>query len=156
MTLDGRVRQILMHGLMFVLVGLVWGIVVPTTPYPRLALVAHIQLTANGLLYIVLAVLMFTVPNRVGPKSAWVMLLSAWLTWPMLLSQAANAWWGTTQMLPIAGAQAGVSGGEPWQERVLIVTHAVAGSGLLIAWLLLVAGFCRGDNDSAVGVRRTC
>lgn len=150
MTLESRVRQILMHGLMFELVGLVWGIVVPTTPYPRLALVAHIQLTGNGLLYIVLAVLLLTVPHRVGPKSAWVMLLSAWLTWPMLISQAANAWWGTTQMLPIVGSQAGVSGGEPWQERVLIVSHAVAGSGLLTAWLLLVAGFWRGDSASAV------
>jgi hypothetical protein len=150
MTLERRARQILMHGLMFVLVGLVWGIVVPTTPYPRLALVAHIQLTGNGLLYIAMAVLLLTVPNRVGLKSAWVMLLSAWLTWPMLISQAANAWWGTTQMLPIAGAQAGVSGDEPWQERVLIITHVVAAGGVIIAWLLLVAGFWSGDSASAV------
>lgn len=150
MTFERRVRQILMHGLMFVMVGLVWGIVVPTTPHPRLALVAHIQLTGNGLLYTVLAVLLLSVPSRVGPKSAWIMLLSAWLTWPMLISQAVNAWWGTMRMLPIAGAQAGVSGGEPWQEQVLIATHVVASIGILVAWALLIAGFWQADSAAAI------
>jgi hypothetical protein len=49
MSIHSSSRQILIHGLMLVLVGLVWGLVVPNTPYPRLALGAHIQFETNGL-----------------------------------------------------------------------------------------------------------
>ena len=48
-------KQILIHGMLFILVGLLWGLVVPHTPYPRLALDAHIGFEGSGLLYIVLA-----------------------------------------------------------------------------------------------------
>ena len=141
MSVYNRSRQILIHGLTLVLVGLVWGFVVPHTPHPRLALGAHIQLVTNGLLFIVMATLLLKLPHNVGPKSAGVMLLAAWLTWPMALSEAANAWWGTTQMLPIAANQAGATGGAAWQELVVKLTHIGAGLGLVAAWALLVAGF---------------
>src|SRR5690348_11577560 len=109
-------RQILIHGLMLVMAGLLWGFVVPHTPHPRLALVAHVQFVSNGLLVMVMAVLLLKLPHLVGPKSIGVMLLATWLIWPMAISEAANAWWGTTQMLPIAAGQAGATGGLPWQE----------------------------------------
>lgn len=148
MEVDRRGRRILMQGLSMVLVGLLWGFIVPITPYPRLALGAHIQLESNGVLFSVLALLLLTLPNRVGPKSAGVMLLSAWLTWAMALSEMANAWWGTTQILPIAAEQAGATGGEPWQELVVKLTHIGAGLGLLVAWTLLVVGFAKPPNEA--------
>jgi hydroxylaminobenzene mutase len=40
---------------MLVLVGLVWGLFVPATPFPRLALGAHVQFVTNGILFIVIA-----------------------------------------------------------------------------------------------------
>ncbi len=148
MTVQRGSRQILLHGLAFVLVGLVWGFCVPMTPFPRLALVAHIQLTGNGLLFIVLAMLLLLLPNRVGTKSIWVMLVAVWLTWAMILSQVANAWWGTNQMLPIAAEQAGAAGGEPWQELIVKLAHVAAGLGLLVAWALLVVGFIKRPDDA--------
>lgn len=144
-------RQILMHGLALVLVGLVWGLVIPKTPYPRLALGAHIQFETNGLLFIVLAVLLLKLPHSVGSKSVWVMVLSVWLTWFMALSEAANAWWGTTQMLPIAASQAGATGGERWQELVVTLTHISAGIGLIVAWALLIVGFMKKTETSGSG-----
>lgn len=144
-------RQILMHGLALVLVGLVWGLVIPNTPYPRLALGAHIQFETNGLLFIVLAVLLLKLPHSVGSKSVWVMVLSVWLTWFMALSEAANAWWGTTQMLPIAASQAGATGGERWQELVVTLTHISAGIGLIVAWALLIVGFMKKTETSGSG-----
>lgn len=143
MSVHSSSRQILIQGLMLVLVGLVWGIVVPHTPYPRLALGAHIQLVTNGLLIIVLAVLLLTLPHRVGRRSLWVMLMAVALTWAMGLSEVANAWWGTIQMLPIAAAQAGATGGTAWQELVVKLTHIGAGLGLIAAWSLLLIGFLR-------------
>jgi (hydroxyamino)benzene mutase len=136
-------RQILIHGMTFILVGLLWGLVVPHTPYPRLALDAHIGFEGSGLLYIVLAVLLLKLPHRIGCKSIGVMLLSAWLTWIMLLSEVANAWWGTIQMLPIAAHQAGATGGTPWQELTVKLAHIVAGLVLIAAWTLLIIGFVR-------------
>lgn len=144
-------RQILIHGIALVLVGLVWGLVIPNTPYPRLALGAHIQFETNGLLFIVLAVLLLKLPHSVGSKSVWVMVLSVWLTWFMALSEAANAWWGTTQMLPIAASQAGATGGERWQELVVTLTHISAGIALIVAWALLLVGFVKNTDTSGSG-----
>ena len=143
MNIENRSRQILIHGLLLVMVGLFWGFVVPLAPHPRLALGAHIQFVTNGLLFIVMASMLLKLPHTVGPRSAWVMLIAAWLTWPMALSEAANAWWGTTQMLPIAASQAGATGGAAWHELVVKLTHIAAGLGLVVAWGLLVAGFLK-------------
>lgn len=143
MEIQERSRHILIHGLLLVMAGLLWGFVVPQTPYPRLALGAHIQFVTNGLLIIVMGALLLKFSHNVGSKSVLVMLLAAWLTWPMALSEAANAWWGTTQMLPITAGQAGAKGGAPWQEMVVKLTHITAGLGLVLAWGLLVAGFMR-------------
>lgn len=138
---------------MLVMVGLVWGFFVPHTPFPRLALGAHIQLVANGLLLIIMAVLLMALPHRVGPKSAGVMVMSAWLTWAMGLSEVCNAWWGTTQMLSIAGGQAGAMGGLAWHELVVKLTHIAAGLGLVAAWALLIIGFLNWSDSEGVSQR---
>ena len=144
MSVHGGSRQILIHGMVLVLVGLVWGLAVPGTPHPRLALGAHIQLVTNGMLLVVLATAMLTLPHSVvGLKSVRVMVVAAWSTWAMAMSEVANAGWGTAQMLPIAASQAGATGGEPWQELVVALTHIAAGLGLIVAWALLVVGFLK-------------
>lgn len=134
-------RRILMHGMLLVLVGLLWGVPVPAVPHPRLALGAHIQLVTNGML---LATALLALPNRAGPKSVWVMQLAAFLTWAMALSEVANSWWGTREMLPIAAGEAGATGGASWPELIVTLTHLGAGFGLIAAWSLLVVGFLRG------------
>lgn len=136
-------RRILMHGLALVMVGLLLGMVVPATPHPRLALGAHIQFITNGMLILAMATLLLTLPHRVGAKSLRIMEASACFTWLMAISEVANAWWGTKQTLPIAASQAGVSGGERWQELVVTLAHLGAGVGLIVAWGLLVVGFLR-------------
>jgi (hydroxyamino)benzene mutase len=136
-------RQILIHGMALVLVGLVWGFVVPLTPYPRLALGAHLQFETNGMLYIVLAILLLALPHRVGDNSVFVMRLSVWAAWSMAASEAANAWWGAARMMPIAASQAGAKGAEPWQELVLLLTHISAAAGLILSWILLMVGFIK-------------
>ena len=153
MSTPARSRPILVHGLMLVMVGLLWGFVVPHTPYPRLALGAHIQLVTNGMLLMIMAVLLLALPHQVGPKSAAVMVLAAWLTWAMGLSEVANAWWGTTQMLPITAGQAGATGGLAWQELVVKLAHIAAGLGLVAAWALLVIGFLKRPDPAPVSQR---
>jgi (hydroxyamino)benzene mutase len=141
--IQSRSRQVLLQGLLLVMAGLLWGFAVPLTPFPRLALVAHIQFMVNGLLLIALATLLLKLPHQVGPRSAGAMVVASWLVWPMVLSQAANAWWGTNQVLPLAAQQAGATGGAAWQELAMKGTHLVAGLALAVAWGLLVAGFVK-------------
>jgi hydroxylaminobenzene mutase len=143
MSVHSGSRQILIHGMVLVLVGLIWGVIVPATPHPRLALGAHIQFVINGMLFIILAIALLALPHSVGLKSVWIMVVAVWLTWAMAISEVANSWWGTTQMLPIAAGQAGATGGEPWQELIVKLTHIGAGLGLIIAWLLMVVGFLK-------------
>jgi hypothetical protein len=149
MTIQSGSRQLLIHGMLLVLVGLVWGLVVPGTPYPRLALGAHIQLVSNGMLFILQATALLALPHSVALKSVWLMVGAAWLTWTMALSEVANSWWGTLQPLAIAASQAGATGGEPWQELILKLTHIGAGLGLIIAWSLLVFGFLKHPSSTA-------
>jgi len=143
MTIERGGRQVLLHGLAMIFAGLLFGFLVPQTRYPRLAVGAHNEFETNGLLFIATAIILLKLPHRVGPKSMWVILLSAWLTWTMALSEAANAWWGTTQLLSVAGAQAGATGGKPWQELVVKLTHIGAGFSLIATWVLVLVGFVK-------------
>ena len=143
MTIQTGGRQILIHGLALILAGLVWGLAPPLTPFPLLALGAHIQFVTNGMLFVLLAVLLLKLPHSVGRKSVWVMLVSAWLTWLMALSETANAWWGANQMLPIAAKQAGATGAAPWQELVVKLCHLPAALGLILSLALLILGFVK-------------
>lgn len=151
MTTANGSRQILIHGMTFILVGLLWGLVVPHTPYPRLALSAHIQFEVSGVLFMVMSIALLALPHRVGRKSIWVMLLSVWLVWVMVLSEVANAWWGANQILSIAAHQAGAPGAAPWQELIVTLAHIVGGLILIVAWILLLIGFIRREPIASGG-----
>ena len=143
MTIQTGGKQILIHGLALILAGLLWGFAPSLTPYPRLAVGAHIQFETNGLLFAVLGILPLKLPHSIGGKAVRVMVVSAWLTWLMALSEVANAWWGANQMLPVAAGQAGAAGAAPWQELVVKLCHVPAALGLILSVLLLIIGFVR-------------
>ncbi len=143
MTVQTGGKQILIHGLALILAGLLWGFAPSLTPYPRLAVGAHIQFETNGLLFVVFGILLLKLHHSVGGRAVWVMVVSAWLTWLMALSEVANAWWGANQMLPVAAGQAGAAGAAPWQELVVKLCHVPAALGLILSLLLLIVGFVR-------------
>jgi hydroxylaminobenzene mutase len=147
-TVHNGGKQILLHGLTLILAGLIFGFAPPVATYPRLALGAHIQFVTNGMLMVVLAIVVLHVPSRVGVKTVRVMLISASLTWFIALSEAANAWWGANQMLPIAAKQAGATGAAVWQEAVVKFCHLPAALGLILSIALLIIGIVR-HRDAA-------
>lgn len=149
MDMQRRGNQILVNGLVMVIFGLIWGLAIPHTPFPRLALGAHIQFTLNGILFIVMAVLLLALPHNVSGRSASIMLVAAGLTWTMALSELGNSWWGTNQLLSLAAQQAGAMGGTIWQELIVKITHISASIALIIAWILLVAGFWTKHQSSS-------
>ena len=143
MTIQTGGKQILLQGMALILAGLLWGFAPSLTPYPRLAVGAHIQFETNGLLFVVLGILLLKLPHSAGDKAVWVIVVSAWLTWLMALSEVANAWWGANQMLPVAAGLAGAAGAAPWQELVVKLCHVPAALGLILSMLLLIIGFVR-------------
>lgn len=143
MTIQTGGKQILMQGLALILTGLLWGFVLPLTPYPRLAVGAHMQFETNGLLFVVIAILLLKLPHRVGSRAIRVMVVSTWLTWLMTLSEVANAWWGTNHTLPIAAGQAGATGAAQWKELVVQLCHVAAALGLVFSLFILIVGFVR-------------
>ena len=143
-------RRILLHSMCMILAGLIWGLAIPQTPFPRIALSAHIQYEVNGLLFIVLALVLIGAKPTIHGFSCRTLQIAAWLTWPMLLAATANAWWGTNQMLPIAAQQAGASGGAAWQEVIVTATHAIGGFALVFAWVLLLIALWRTEKLGAL------
>ena len=145
MAIKSGGKQILIHGLALVLLGLLWGFAVPHTPLPLLALGAHIQSPLNEMLFMLMALLLLALLHNVGARPALVMVMvtAACLTWLMVRSEVANAWRETTEVLAIAAKQAGATGGALWQELIVKLTHIGAGIGLIVAWMLLIAGFVR-------------
>jgi hydroxylaminobenzene mutase len=136
-------RSNLRQGAVYMLVGLVWRMVVPATPFPRLALTAHIQLTAHGVLFLVAGLVISHLPITKGGVSAKLLIAGPWLTWPVMLTEVANAWWGARNMLPIAAGQAGAAGAEAWQEGAVTVAHLVGALVLLVYWGVILAGLFR-------------
>ena len=124
-----------------VLAGLVWGFVVPATPFPRLALTAHIQFTSNGVLFTVLAILLLVLSARRWASLGGCDALGR-------LADVGDARLGSGERL--VGGEAdlanrrsfgGRHGAEAWQETAATLAHVAAGLGLVIAWTLLIVGF---------------
>src|SRR5580698_6229864 len=133
-------RSNLRQGAVFMMVGLIWGLVVPSTPYPRLALGAHIQLTGSGVMFLVAGLVISHLGLGGGTLSGGILTAGPWLTWPMALSEMANAWWGTRDMLPIAAQQAGASGGAIWQEQTVTAAHLIGAVAVLAFWATILLG----------------
>ncbi len=136
-------RSNLRQGAVYMLVGLVWGMVIPASPFPRLALGAHIQLTAHGVMFLVAGLVIVHLPTADGGVSAKILIAGPWLTWPVMLTEMANGWWGARNTLPIAAGQAGAAGAEAWQEAIVTVAHLIGAVVLLVYWGVILAGLFR-------------
>lgn len=141
-------RSNLRQGAVYMLVGLVWGMVIPATPFPRLALGAHIQLTAHGVMFLVAGLVMLHLPKTIGKVSTAILAAGPWLTWPVMLTEMANAWWGTRKMLPIAAEQAGTVGAEAWQETIVMVAHLIGAVALIAFWGAILIGLFHKPSES--------
>ncbi len=133
-------RSNLRQGAVYVMVGLLWGLVVPAAPFPRLALGAHIQLTAHGVMFLVAGLVISHLPIAEIGFQTKILHAGPWLTWLVMLSEMANGWWGARIMLPIAAAQAGASGAAGWQEGIVTAAHLIGAIVLIVYWGVILLG----------------
>jgi len=136
-------RSNLRQGAIYMMVGLIWGMAIPATPFPRLALGAHIQLTVNGIMFLVAGLVILHLPITTGSVSAKILIAGPWLVWPVMLTEMGNAWWGTRNMLPIAAEQAGAAGAAAWQENIVTVAHLLGAVALIAYWGVILGGLFR-------------
>jgi hypothetical protein len=132
-----------LNGAALMLAGLFVGAAIPALPYPRLMLTAHIGFTDSGLTSIAAAVLLSSSLCSLPRRGASVVVWAHVTLWPLCLAEVAAAFWGTRRVLRIAGAQAGATGGAPWQETIVSICHVLPALALMVAWILLVWGVWR-------------
>jgi hypothetical protein len=131
------------HGLVYILHGLLVGLVVHSGlfPYPRIALASHIGFTGNGTLFLALGICLH--PSiwpfeRPGSNLTALIRSTVWLAWAVPYSELINAFWGSTTMMKIAaGASTGAS--HAWKDVVVDVCHMVP-SVLLIGTMMGLVG----------------
>ena len=92
--------SLIQSGSLLFLGGLIVGLLVYVSRYPRITLYAHIEGTSYGLSMVVIGLLIDTT-RYVGKLNEWecyAVWVSQVVGWPMWLSQLCQCFWGTNQM----------------------------------------------------------
>ncbi|VUC21480.1 unnamed protein product [Clonostachys rosea] len=113
----------------------VWGCFIPTTTYKRLGLMAHSQAASMGTMAIAAGVLVQHLSTPLQEWESRIIYWGIWVSWPMIFTQIAAAYWGANKMLPIAGEAA--PGASPWKENVVAAAHIAAVLGNIPAWAII-------------------
>lgn len=140
-------RQLMWHGVLLFLLGLITGLLEQRFTNVRMGLAAHLEGVMNGILLLALGSAWDEVrlPNPVKVTAYWAALYGTYVNW-FVTSMAAA--FGTAANSPITSAG---HRGQPWQESFvaigfLTVTIAIIATSMLVLWGLrgTVAEF----NDS--------
>jgi hypothetical protein len=133
--------RLVLNGALLILTGYLCGAAIPHVPHPRIMLAAHSAgFMASGILSILAGLMVQTSLTSLTPRGATVAIFGHVMLWPLSFSEVAAAFWGTNKALAIAAAQAGATGGEPWQETLVILAHAIPALALMAAWAVLAWG----------------
>lgn len=126
---------LLQSGSALIAVGIIYGAIVPLTPFPRLGLTAHIQFISEGMFVVCAGLVLHCAPpglpkrfktlaESLSPLQANLIFGGCAILWFPLISEALNAWWGTRQTLPLAAEAAHVLVDAPqWQETLMFLAH---------------------------------
>jgi (hydroxyamino)benzene mutase len=89
-------------GVSLQLIGLIWGMIVQATPYPRLALTAHIQFMIEGVMILLVGILLSqTSLIEIGAIQSRIVYWGFAGVWVVMAAECANAFWGAKEILPI-------------------------------------------------------
>ncbi|KAK4209107.1 hypothetical protein QBC37DRAFT_59160 [Rhypophila decipiens] len=165
--------HLLRHGSGLIGFGLLFGFLVPMTPYPRLGLTAHIQFAVEGTMVCAAGLILGskpftstfpstpkaagsaspeaqTVADRLKPWQVKLVYCGCAGIWVTLMSEVANAWWGTRWVLPIAHHAAGLAVNSTgpaavWMERVVAAAHYPFAILLATVWPVITAALFSSD-----------
>jgi (hydroxyamino)benzene mutase len=140
-------RQLMWHGMLLFLLGLITGLLEQHFTNVRMALAAHLEGVMNGILLLALGAAWSEVqlPYPMKVTAYWAALYGAYANWFVTSIAAA---FGTATGSPITSAG---HSGQPWQEifvaiGFLTVTVAIMAASILALWGL--RGTAAVVNDS--------
>ena len=149
-------RQLMWHGMLLFLLGLVTGWAEQRFTNVRMGLAAHLEGVMNGTFLIASGAIWSEV--RLSPiakaTAYWSALYGTYGNW---LTTTLAAVFGTAASTPIAAAG---RHGQPWQESLvgaafLSVSIAIAVSVALLVWGLRAGGSAPQENEGRKGTKQT-
>lgn len=132
-------RQLLWHGVLLFLLGLIVGFIEQKFANPRMGLAAHLEGLMNGTFLIALGAIWTEIKlsSRLKATAYWGALYGTYGNW-VITSFAAV--FGTAAMTPITAAG---YRGLPWQEHVVTFGFASVGIAILVAVTVVLWGLRR-------------
>jgi (hydroxyamino)benzene mutase len=138
-AMQNRKRDLLWHGALLFLLGLLTGFVQQQFRNPRMGLAAHLEGLMNGTFLIAVGAA-WSELRLSARQIAWVygtLLYGAYANWAFT---ALAAIFGTTAMTPLTGAG---HGGAQWQETLVAAGFTSVALAIVTATVLLLVGFRR-------------
>jgi (hydroxyamino)benzene mutase len=82
--------------------GFLWGIAIPATPFPRIALSTHMNMLQHGLLSIAGGlILRQSGLVTLNHWQIWTVVVAHYYLWILDFVSVLNAWWGTNKTLSL-------------------------------------------------------
>jgi (hydroxyamino)benzene mutase len=137
--MEDKKHQLLWHGMLLFLLGLLIGFGEQKFTNPRMGLAAHLEGLMNGTFLIALGAIWteLKLSARLISTAYWGALYG---TYGNLLITSLAAWFGTAAMTPITATG---HHGQPWQEHVVTVGFAGVGIAMAIAVFVILWGLRR-------------
>ena len=134
-----RKRQLLWHGVLLFLLGLIVGFIEEKFTNPRMGLAAHLEGLMNGTFLIALGAIWteITLPARLKTWAYRGVLYGTYGNWVITTLAAV---FGTAAMTPITASG---HRGLPWQELVVTFGFASVGIAILVAVAVVLWGLRR-------------
>ena len=141
-------RQMMWHGVLLFLIGLVTGMQERRFTNMRMALSAHLEGVMNGTFLIALGAIWGNVelPPRVAAAARWAALYGTYGNW---LFTTFGAAFGTAAHNPILSEG---HHGKPWQERVAGAGFRSMAYSILVAVVLILFGLGRRKSSQDTSV----
>jgi len=127
-------QQLLFHGTLLFLLGLINGAVIPLFLNKRMGLSAHLAGVQNGLALIAFGLIWSHADTPLPNVAYWSSLYSMYGIWIGLVLAGI---WGTSKSTPIAGKGFSATA---WKETTVTVLIKSASAAAILATSLLLAG----------------
>jgi len=123
--------------------------IVQDTPYPRLALTAHIQFMAVGAMVLLAGILLHqTSLIEIGAVQSRIVYWGLTGCWVVIGFECVNVFWGTKAILPLAVSLAGAEGAATWQEQIMTAAQILPSTEVIIAIGVLMYGVFAQKKDA--------
>jgi hydroxylaminobenzene mutase len=138
-AMQDRKRQLLWHGVLLFLLGLIIGLIEQKFANPRMGLSAHLEGLMNGTFLIALGMIWTEIKlsARLKAMAYWGALYGTYGNWTITSLAAV---FGTAAMTPITAAG---HRGQPWQEHVVTLGFASVAIAIVISVTVILCGLRR-------------